>query len=171
MPDEKLEVKSPNLLTPEQAPSFETEKIEGSESSSVAEVAPTPEKDAGVVEPPSNVIPFPKREVAAAPKVERDPTVAAIDEILEKDLGKIVDDMNANDRTKFIAAGEELTAYIAKELGVKHPHYGRTLDAITKWLHKIPMVNKEFLRQAAKCKNDQIMEFGERQEQKNALAA
>ncbi len=167
MPDDRIEVKVPNMLAPESASGIEVEPTKEQEAADVGLQSPEEIKRP---EPESSVVELPKREAASAPKVERNPAVAAIDEILEADLGGLVDALSPSDRTKFIAAGEALTAELVKETHLKKPHFGRTLDRITSWLNGLPMLDKNYLRQEAKRKNDQIIMFVESQKN-NTLAA
>lgn len=173
MPDERVEQKIPNMLAVENAGGIDVASEQGIEvaggDAALSNTEPAASRVAAL-QPEQNVVALPKRE-AARPRVERDPTITAIDALLEAGLREFVDDLQASDRTKFIAAGEELTAYIAHELDAKHPNYTKTLSRITAWLHMLPMLSKEYLRQEAKRKNDEVMQFAERHAAHGDLAA
>ncbi len=171
MSDDRNEVKTPNLLTPEQGRSFETETTESQEPTVPVRVAQEDEKADVAPEQPSNIVPSPKREAAAAPRPEKDPSTKAIDDILEADLEGFFDALAKNDQDRFIAEGEKLTAELVAIVHQKKPNFSHTLDRITDWLHMLPMLKKEFVRQEAKRKNDQIIMYVEAQEQRGQLAA
>lgn len=171
MTDDRNELKTPNLLSPEQARPVEVEQGEVKEPAAVAQSTEHAEV-AAIPEQASNVVQFPQREkVAAAPRAERDPVVREIDAILEAKIGKFVDTLSKEDQAAFIAEGEKLTAELVQIVRQKNPDFSRTLDHITQWLHMLPMLNKEYLRQEAKCKNDQVEMYVQAQKERDQLAA
>lgn len=172
MSDDRTELKTPNLLAPEQAQPVEVERGEVQETAAPTETVEHVEETLSP-ELPSNVVQLPKREAVAVatPRVERDPATKAIDEILEANIGKFVDTLSKEDQAAFIAEGEKLTAELVGIVQEKNPNFSHTLDHITKWLHKLPMLNKEYLRQEAKRKNDQVEMYVEAQKKRNQLAA
>lgn len=174
MSDDRTEVKTPNLLAPEQA-----RPIEAAPQPAEHETAPVDDTE-HVAETPvsAKIAEIPQREAPKAqPRVEKDAFTVAVEGILEDkfeaggELGKIMEDLPAADRTKFITESEVALAAIMAELRKPRPVFARTLDRITAWLHMLPMLNKEYLRQEAKRKNDQIIMYVEEQEQRDQLAA
>lgn len=172
MSDDRTELKTPNLLSPEQVRPVEVEHGEVQETVAPAQTIEHAEETPST-ELPSNVVQLPKREAVAvaAPRVERDPATKTIDGILEANIGKFVDTLSKEDQAAFIAEGEKLTAELVGIVQEKKPNFSHTLDHITKWLHMLPMLNKEYLRQEAKRKNDQVEMYVEAQKQRNQLAA
>lgn len=179
MSDDRTEVKTPNLLAPEQARPIEAAPGHAEHEAVPVDATPADAAEHGVEAPVSaEVVELSQRDVAKAqPKKEKDPFTAAVEDILEDkfeaegELGKIMEGLPAADRTKFIAESEVALAAIMAELRKPRPVFARTLDRITKWLHMLPMLNKEYLRQEAKRKNDQIIMYVEAQEQRDQLAA
>lgn len=169
MTDERTEVKVPNLLTPEVGRVVEvSQEVASDVETSRREVA-----EAASEQPPANVAPFPEivhRDVAT-PKVEKDAIAKAIDGILEAHLKKFFDGLSADEQQKFIAEGETLTEEIVRAVRGKKTNFSEILDEITKWLHMLPMLNKDFLRQEAWIKTQAVMQFAQEDTLIHDLAA
>lgn len=96
---------------------------------------------------------------AAAPISSKDPTVGAIEAIMEDGLGETYQHMNPSLRAKFRREGEKVSAKIAEMVRRSKINVRLVLKLITGWLKIIPGVNRFFLEQEAKIKTDRILKL------------
>lgn len=94
----------------------------------------------------------------AAPK---DPTVAAVENVLEEGLGETYLAMRPALQRKFKERGERVAKEIAGMIASLKVNAGKILKLVAGWLKMIPGVNRFFLVQEAKLKTDRLVKIGE----------
>lgn len=139
----------------EQVPATPEQQTEALETgSSFESPAPVPEQ---AVE--SVAMAIPQSIATARARPVKDPTVQAVESVLEEDLGEAFQKMNPALQQKFRKEGERITAQIVEM--VKHAKINArvVLKLLTDWLKMIPGVNHFFLTQEAKIKTDRILKL------------
>jgi len=154
-------------------PSEKTKKPEiGREielSPELEEFEPRPQEEtkepAPEAAPPEPEQAAPAPAPAPAPQT-KDQATAAIEKILEQDLGNLYIKLDPETKTKFRQEGDILVGRIRKMFQTLKFKTRRILRWIREWLAVIPGVNKYFLEQEAKIKTDQILALAEEEKKK-----
>lgn len=158
MPDKPIN--SPETSAPEQEIVTMPEAVEKqleAEIEFVKEEALAESKEAPSPAAPSAV------RTPAAPK---DPTTAAVEKILEQDLGDLYVKLDPETKKKLRVRGDILTERLKAVVSGARVKARRILSWIRDWLRLIPGINKYFLEQEAKIKTDKILELAEGQNKK-----
>lgn len=91
----------------------------------------------------------------------KDPTVAAVEDVLEAGLAETYLAMRPQLQRKFKEQGERVAKEIAGMVATLRVNAGKVLKLVSDWLKMIPGVNRFFLVQEAKLKTDRIVKLGE----------
>lgn len=149
---------------PEQGRAFEVAlQRESAERATSTAEAPPDVVSAAAPEASSGAHELPQREHAVSNAAEKDPLTKAIDGILEQHLEQFFDGLTPEQQGKFVVAGEALTAQIAQAVRQNKLNFSRILDDVTDWLHLLPMLNKDFLRQEAWIKTQAIVQYAQQE--------
>ncbi len=139
----------------EQVPAIPEQQTEAPETGASFE-SPTPVPEQAI-EPAAAVIP---QSIATAPTLPtKDPTVRAVEAVLEEDLGEAYQKMQPALQQKFRKEGERVTAQIVEMVRHAKVNARLVLKLLTDWLKLIPGVNHFFLTQEAKIKTDRILKL------------
>lgn len=102
--------------------------------------------------------PAPVQEV-----IQKDQGLLDIEGILSNDLSDIYSGLSDRKKAELKVKGEEVAMNIQKMIRSGRIQVKKILDWIREWLRIIPGINKFFLEQEAKIKEDQIVEYIEEQ--------
>ncbi|MBU0649379.1 hypothetical protein KJ969_04790 [Patescibacteria group bacterium] len=109
--------------------------------------------------------PAPAPRPTPAP-AKKDQTTAAIEKILEQDLGGLYIKLDPETKRKFRQEGDIVVGKIRTMFQTLKFKTRKILRWIREWLTVIPGVNKYFLEQEAKIKTDQILALAEEEKKK-----
>ncbi|WKZ29456.1 MAG: hypothetical protein QY323_01855 [Patescibacteria group bacterium] len=142
-------------------PGFEEVPAIPEQRNEVPETGASFESPTPAVEQPSEPVPAaPVASPAPAPiAAPKDPSVRAVEAILEEDLGDAFRKMTPEMQAKFRKEGERITAVIVEMVRNAKVNARLVLNMLARWLKMIPGVNRFFLTQEAKIKTDKILKL------------
>ena len=91
--------------------------------------------------------------------VQKDPILQDVEDILANDLTDMFLGLSDQKKAEFKIKGEDVAMNIQKMMQSGRIQARKILTWIREWLRIIPGVNKFFLEQEAKIKQDQVMEY------------
>lgn len=142
-------------------PGFEEVPAIPEQRNEVPETGASFESSQPVVEQPPETVPVVQDASVSAPvaPAPKDPSVRAVEHILEEDLGDAFHKMTPELQIKFRKEGERITSIIVTMVRNAKVNARVVLKLIATWLKMIPGVNHFFLAQEAKIKTDKILKL------------
>lgn len=89
----------------------------------------------------------------------KNPELAAVEKILEENIGELYSELPPNKKADFRREGERLAQVIWLMLETAKIHVQKIVKLIRDWLKIIPGINLYFLEQESKIKTDKIIEL------------